>query len=150
MIHVIYTNLTQFFRVSQMAPSLSSSSTTTTSSSSSFFFFFFFLLLPPLHPLLTQEYDHQMRRDAFEEDDMKQRHIFESKQLPKQIKAEYKQQLAELKKSMKLKRSSYDRSVLRKVLWRIITLLQTGSHYVLVASRVACTFLNVISQKVTH
>lgn len=56
-----------------------------------------------------------MRRDNFRLDELKQQQLFERKQLPKQVHAEFKQQLSELKKTMGLRRTAEDREKLKKV-----------------------------------
>lgn len=57
-----------------------------------------------------------MRRDNFRLDELKQQQLFERKQLPKQLHAEFKQQLTELKKNMGLRRTANDRNKLKKVI----------------------------------
>ena len=62
-----------------------------------------------------QEYDQQMRRDSFRMEELKQQQLFETKQLPKQIRIEYKQHLSEAKKNMGLRRTPEDKEKLKKV-----------------------------------
>ena len=64
---------------------------------------------------LMKEYDQQMKLDTTRVEELTQQQLFESKQLPKRIKAEHKKQLAELKKQMKLRRSDADKAKLRMV-----------------------------------
>ena len=56
-----------------------------------------------------------MRRDSFRMEELLQQQLFEQKQLPKQIKIEYKRQLSEVKKNMGLRRTQEDKEKLKKV-----------------------------------
>lgn len=56
-----------------------------------------------------------MRRDNFRLEELKQTQIFEKKQLPKQLHAEFKTQLNEMRKTMGLRRTAEDKAKLKKV-----------------------------------
>ena len=56
-----------------------------------------------------------MRRDAFRMEELLHQQIFEQKQLPKQVKGEYKKQLSEVKKNMGLRRTPEEKEKLKKV-----------------------------------
>lgn len=56
-----------------------------------------------------------MRRDNFRLEELKQTQIFEKKQLPKQLNAEFKTQLNEMRKTMGLRRTAEDKAKLKKV-----------------------------------
>lgn len=62
-----------------------------------------------------QEYDQQLRRDNFRLEELKQQQLFERKQLPKQLNAEFKQQLAEARKTMGIRRTAEDKAKLKRV-----------------------------------
>ena len=68
-----------------------------------------------------------MRRDNFRLDELKQQQLFERKQLPKQVHAEFKQQLSELKKTMGLRRTAEDREKLKKVCMCVCVSVCLGS-----------------------
>lgn len=69
-----------------------------------------------------------MKLDTTRMEELRERHLFERKQLPKRIKAEHKKQLSDLKKQMKLRRTDADKAKLREVSfnlhWCILTLYQ--------------------------
>ncbi|XP_003383893.1 PREDICTED: serine/threonine-protein kinase 10-like [Amphimedon queenslandica] len=67
-----------------------------------------------------KEYDQQLRRDNFRLDELKQTQLFEKKQLPKQLNAEFKVQLNELRKTMGLRRTAEDKAKLKKLEQRYI------------------------------
>ena len=56
-----------------------------------------------------------MKLDMTRTEELEEQHLFDRKQLPKKIKVDYKKQLAELKKQMKLRRTDTDKSKLRLV-----------------------------------
>ena len=56
-----------------------------------------------------------MKLDTTRMEELEEQHLFDRKQLPKRIKADYKKQLADLKKQMKLRRTDADKSRLRMV-----------------------------------
>ena len=56
-----------------------------------------------------------MKLDTTRTEELEEQHLFDRKQLPKKIKVDYKKQLAELKKQMKLRRTDADKSKLRMV-----------------------------------
>lgn len=64
-----------------------------------------------------------MKLDTTRMEELEEQHLFDRKQLPKRIKVDYKKQLAELKKQMKMRRTDADKSKLRMVRdgWMVIT-----------------------------
>ena len=62
-----------------------------------------------------KEVDLQSRKDAFRLDELHQKQLLEKRQLPKRLKADHKQQVAELRKAIRLKKSDSDREKLKQV-----------------------------------
>ena len=72
----------------------------------------------PVHkprPSPSQEVELQARRDQFRLEELRQSHLLEKRQLPKRLKAEHKQQVAELRKAIRSKRTENDKERFRKV-----------------------------------
>lgn len=69
-----------------------------------------------------QEVDLQGRRDQFQLEELRQKQLLEKRQLPKKLKADHKQKVAEARKAMRNKKT--DKDSLRKLDAQYVKLCQ--------------------------
>ena len=62
-----------------------------------------------------QEIELQARRDQFRLDELRQQHLLETRQLPKKLKAEHKQVIAEMRKGRQRKNAEAFKEELKRV-----------------------------------
>lgn len=60
------------------------------------------------HVSVTQEVELQGRRDQFQLEELRQKQLLEKRQLPKTLKADHKQKVAEVRKAMRSKKADKD------------------------------------------